>query len=50
MLVGGKSRATWHIKAFEALSFDKIILHNANENQEAFVDFIGANVLPEFKN
>lgn len=36
------------IKAFEAMGFEKVILHNVNEEQEAFVDFFGKEVLPAF--
>lgn len=36
------------IKAFEAMGFEKIILHNVNKEQEAFVEFFGKEVLPEF--
>lgn len=38
------------IKTFAEMGFDKIILHNVNEGQEAFVDFFGKNVLPQFSN
>ncbi|MBA3900786.1 MAG: LLM class F420-dependent oxidoreductase, partial [Bacteroidetes bacterium] len=31
------------------LGFDEIVLHNVNTNQDAFIDFFGKEVLPEFK-
>lgn len=37
------------LKAFEALGFKKVILHNVNEDQEAFINFFGKEVLPAFK-
>lgn len=36
------------IKTFEAMGFEKIILHNVNEQQEEFVDFFAKEVLPAF--
>lgn len=36
------------IKTFEAMGFEKIILHNVNEQQEDFVDFFAKEVLPAF--
>ncbi len=37
------------IKQFEALGFEKIIIHNVNEQQEDFIDFFGKEILPQFK-
>lgn len=37
------------IQAFAALGFDKIIIHNVNKEQEAFIDFFGKEILPHFK-
>ncbi len=37
------------IKEFEALGFEKIIIHNVNEQQEGYIDFFGKEVLPSFK-
>lgn len=36
------------IKAFAGLGFEKIIIHNVNPQQEAYLDFFGKEVLPEF--
>ncbi len=36
------------IKAYREMGFEKIILHNVNEQQEEFVEFFGKEVLPEF--
>lgn len=37
------------INAYAALGFDKIIIHNVNEEQETFIDFFGKEVLPFVK-
>lgn len=37
------------IQQYKELGFDKIIIHNVNEEQEGFIDFFGKNVLPEFR-
>lgn len=37
------------IKEFEGLGFEKIIIHNVNEQQEDFIDFFGKEILPQFK-
>ncbi len=36
------------IKSFAELGFEKIIIHNVNEDQEEFIDFFGSKVLPGF--
>lgn len=49
VIVGNKAETFIEkIKAFGELGFEKIIIHNVNENQEAFIDFFGKEVLPEF--
>lgn len=35
--------------AYESLGFETVILHNVNENQEAFIDFFEKELLPAFK-
>ena len=37
------------IKDFEKLGFEKIIIHNVNKEQEAYIDFFGKEVLPNFQ-
>ena len=37
------------IKAFHKMGFEKIIIHNVNREQEAFIDFFGKEVLPTFQ-
>lgn len=37
------------IKQFNALGFEKIIIHNVNEQQEGFINFFGKEILPHFK-
>lgn len=37
------------IKQFNALGFEKIIIHNVNEQQEEFIDFFGKEILPHFE-
>lgn len=37
------------IRAFSAIGFEKIYIHNVNKQQEQFVDFFGKHVLPQFK-
>lgn len=37
------------IKAFAQMGFEKIIIHNVNEQQEEFIEFFGNEVLPAFK-
>lgn len=37
------------IRAFNEMGFEKIILHNVNEEQEEFVDFFGREVLPQLQ-
>lgn len=37
------------IKAFQDLGFEKIIIHNVNEEQEDYIKFFGNDVLPHFK-
>ncbi|NJW53278.1 TIGR03885 family FMN-dependent LLM class oxidoreductase [Salinimicrobium oceani] len=37
------------IREFKAMGFEKIIIHNVNKQQEAFIEFFGQEVLPEFK-
>lgn len=37
------------IKAFADLGFEKLIIHNVNKDQEAFIDFFGKEVLPSVK-
>lgn len=36
------------IEAFQAMGFEKIIIHNVNEQQEDYIDFFGKEVLPNF--
>lgn len=36
------------IKEFRDLGFEKIIIHNVNEDQEEFIQFFGKEVLPAF--
>ncbi|HEU4496665.1 MAG TPA: TIGR03885 family FMN-dependent LLM class oxidoreductase [Flavobacterium sp.] len=38
------------IKAFSAMGFKKIYMHNVNRQQEKFIKFFGTQVLPHFKN
>ncbi|MDT0685672.1 TIGR03885 family FMN-dependent LLM class oxidoreductase [Autumnicola psychrophila] len=37
------------IYAFKELGFEKIILHNVNEEQEKFIEFFGNKLRPEFQ-
>lgn len=37
------------IKSFREMGFEKIIIHNVNEEQEKFINFFGKEVLPEFR-
>jgi uncharacterized protein involved in tolerance to divalent cations len=37
------------IKEFEALEFEKIIIHNVNKQQEDYIDFFGKEVLPSLQ-
>lgn len=42
-----KKHVEW-IRQYEALGFEKIILHNVNRDQELFIREFGTHVLPEF--
>ncbi len=37
------------IKQFEAMGFEKIIIHNVNKQQEGYIDFFGKEVLPNLQ-
>lgn len=50
VIVGNKASVFIdRIKAFQEMGFEKIIIHNVNEQQEEFVEFFGKEVLPEFR-
>lgn len=50
VIIGSKPGAFIEkIRAFADLGFEKIIIHNVNENQEGFIDFFKKEVLPEFQ-
>ncbi|WP_205677213.1 replication factor C small subunit [Antarcticibacterium arcticum] len=38
-----------NIREYASLGFEKIIIHNVNEDQENFIDFFGKEVLPQLK-
>ncbi len=37
------------IKTYSDMGFEKIIIHNVNEEQEAFIKFFGKEIIPAFK-
>lgn len=37
------------IKAFSEMGFDRIFIHNVNEDQEKFIEFFGKKVIPAFQ-
>lgn len=47
VIVGSESETfIKKIQAFAELGFEKIMIHNVNEDQEGFIDFFGKKVLP----
>lgn len=50
VIIGSKAETFIEkINEFQALGFEKIIIHNVNEQQEDFIEFFGKEILPQFK-